>query len=164
MADEKFMLLNLRTSNNCMKTLLSIVLLFTLTLTSYSQGRINRIGGLMGHSDPSPNQAAYQEQQRRIEQEKKYQAIDDNKAVVAALPPLAVKTPEQLIEMTNRLFAFRKEQADKNNSSTSQYNVGLMYINGQGTKTNRVLGIAYIKTASTNGNSDAVIYLKKNNL
>lgn len=78
------------------------------------------------------------------------------------LQPIIVKTPEQLTTMTNHLFLFRKEQADKNNSARCQYQVGLMYINGEGTVTNKVLGIQYIRRAATNDFSDAVLYLKKN--
>ena len=76
------------------------------------------------------------------------------------LPPLHVKTPDEMNAMTNHLFLFRLAEADTNNSARCQYQVGVMYLNGQGTVTNKETGLEYIKRASTNGNSDAVSYLK----
>jgi TPR repeat protein len=159
-----------------MKRLLIIVLtVFTLTLSAYSQ---RHSGGMAGggihsssHSDEylasviaeSNRQRASEQAAKQIKEQQIQEAISQQ-VMRQSRTDAKKNTPEQLNSMTNRLFAFRKEQADKNNSATSQFNVGLMYMNGQGTVTNEVLGIQYIKTASTNGNSDAVIYLKKNNL
>jgi TPR repeat protein len=67
----------------------------------------------------------------------------------------------QKAEATKKVFAFRKEQADKNNSPASQFRVGQMYLNGEGTETNIDLGMTYIKQAASNGCEEAVSFLKK---
>lgn len=165
-----------------MKILLYIVILIgsmSFTANSYGQG-VNRIAGATFYTHPRTTYASpsgmtpeqqikaaklvIEQQKAAIEQriaddKRRSEAIAANKVAIAALPPIQPKTPEQLQAVTDKLFQFRKEQADANNSRC-QYQVGVMYINGQGTVTNAALGMEYIQRASTNGSSDAVAYLK----
>jgi TPR repeat protein len=63
-------------------------------------------------------------------------------------------------EMQQRLFEFRKEQADRD-MPTTQFNLGKMYMNGEGCDMNKELGMTYIQKAATNGCSEAAEFLRK---
>jgi TPR repeat protein len=71
------------------------------------------------------------------------------------------KKEDEKPAMKQRLFNFKKQQADNNNDS-ARYEVGKMYLNGIGIETNKLMGIAYIKIAASNGNKEAIEFLKKN--
>ena len=86
-----------------------------------------------------------------------YQTIS---ALIYYSPPKSAgELAKEKAEATKRVFDFRREQAHKD-SPLYQFLLGQCYLKGEGCETNRAAGLAYIKRAASNGNSDAVLFLK----
>jgi TPR repeat protein len=58
-----------------------------------------------------------------------------------------------------QLFEYRRQSALKGSPSAS-FDLGLMFLHGEGTETNVGLGLRWIKTAANNGYGSAIEFLK----
>ena len=78
-----------------------------------------------------------------------------NRTATVVATPERPKSHEELSEMRSRALVFRMEQAT-NGMPTAQYRLGMSYLAGtDGVKTNRVLGIYWLRKAADQGQDDA---------
>jgi hypothetical protein len=74
-------------------------------------------------------------------------------------PKSAGELAKEKAEAAKRVFAFRREQADRG-SPLYRFLLGQCYLNGEGCETNAVQGLAYIQRAASDGNPDAALFLQ----
>jgi len=79
--------------------------------------------------------------------------------VYYAPPKSESELAEEKAAVAKRVFAFRREQADRG-SPLYQFLLGQCYLNGEGCQTNRVEGLTCIHRAANDGHADAVRFLK----
>ena len=77
-------------------------------------------------------------------------------AAPAQILPAVVpeKTKEQKAEQVRKIVEFQKKRADAG-APTSQYDLGMRYLTGDGVEKDPELARKWLKAASTNGNSQA---------
>ncbi len=131
--------------------------------------------GLVGHQSSKGLQQA--EQQKRIsdetlaraklEMQKQKQAAERaaesekwRKALKAREEQEAEQARLERAKQLENLFALRKQRA-LSGAPDACFDLGMMYVKGEGTETNLDLGLKYIKIAAQNGYGSAVEYLKK---
>jgi TPR repeat protein len=95
-----------------------------------------------------------------IDKRKEAERLAKEQAEQQALAQQAEAARLQKEALTEKLFSTRRQQALQG-SSTACYDLGLMYLNGEGTQTNVELGLKYIKIAADGGYGLATKFLKR---
>lgn len=150
-----------------MKTILSILgiglFVFALTPKSSAQLSARRITQKAVNANAAENQAL----KKALKDPGSTTSQPPAGGVAPANPPQRVitpvvpeKTPEQKAKLLQKTIEFQKKRAEAG-SPTSQYDLGMRYLNGDGLEKNPELAKKWLKAAATNGNSQAVKQLEE---